>query len=230
MDNNLLVGKSLYKEYEFGKSVKVFAVNGIDIDIKRGEFLSLLGRSGSGKTTLLQLLSGIVSPTRGQVFYDKKELSVMREKERALFRNQNIGFVFQSFYVEKKFSAFDNVLFPLLITNTSKIERKERVENVMEMVGLSDRMMHKPIEMSGGELQRLCIARALVNDPDIIFADEPTGQLDSQTALQIMKLFEKLNEYGKTMVMVTHNEVDAMQYSSRIIRINDGKVVDEVVL
>ena len=230
MGNNILVGKELSKEFEQGKGVKVSVINKVDIDIKKGEFVSFLGRSGSGKTTLIQLLSGLLLPTKGEVFFDGKKLSAMKEKERALFRNKNIGFIFQSFYVEKKFSAYDNVLFPLLITELTETEKKERVEKAIEMVGITHRMLHRPTEMSGGELQRLCIARALVNEPDVIFADEPTGQLDSQTAEKIMELFQKLNEYGKTIVLVTHNEADAVQYSNRVVHISDGKIIDGVII
>ncbi len=228
MESNILVGKELCKEYKRGKRNNVHVINNVNIEIKKGEFISILGRSGSGKTTLIQLLSGLLLPTKGEVLFDGKQLSSMREKERARFRNKNIGFVFQSFYIEKNFNAYDNVLFPLLITDLSNAERKERVEQAIEMVDLKNRITHRPTEMSGGEIQRLCIARAIVNEPDIIFADEPTGQLDSQTSKCIMELFKKLNECGKTLVMVTHNEKDAMEYSDNVVRICDGKIIGKM--
>lgn len=225
---NIIIGTNLVKEYEMNKNANLRIIKDINIEIKKGEFLAILGRSGSGKTTLINMLSGLISPTEGTIVVNNTDITHMNEKQKATFRNKEMGFVFQSFYVEKKFSAYDNVLFPLLVTKLTKTEMKDRVEHAMETVGLHNRMKHKPSEMSGGELQRLCIARAIVNEPDILFADEPTGQLDSVTAEHIMKLFMELKEAGKTIIMVTHSEKDASVYSNRIIRINDGKILNEV--
>lgn len=217
---------NLVKEYEINKERRLRVINDISLEIEKGEFISVLGRSGSGKSTLLNLLGGLLEPTQGSIFVNGQELTKMNDKQRAFYRNREMGFVFQSFFVEKKFTAFDNVMFPLLVTKLSGREMKERTEHALETVGLADRKNHKPMELSGGEIQRLCIARAIVNNPAILFADEPTGQLDSVTSETIMTLFSKLNEDGKTIVMVTHNEKDAETYSNRIIKISDGKIVE----
>ena len=223
---HIIEAKGLIKKYELNKKHSVCVINEMDVAIEKGEFVSVLGRSGSGKTTLLHMLGGLIVPTKGEIRVNGKELTKMNDRERAMFRNKEMGFVFQSFYVEKRFNAYDNVMFPLLVTNMSRHEMRERVEQAMEIVGLTDRKDHRPTELSGGEIQRLCIARAIVNNPGILFADEPTGQLDSLTGGMIMELFGKLNEAGKTIVMVTHNEKDAKEFSRKIIRIKDGKLVE----
>ena len=228
MSNIAISVDNLYKEYIVNKDVHIPVINGINLEIQEGEFLAIVGRSGSGKSTLMQLMSGILVPTKGDIYYKGKNINILNSKERARFRNREIGFIFQSFFVEKNLTAYENVEIPLLLQEKNKHQRKQKIEEALKVVGLEKRMKHKPVELSGGEIQRLCTARALVTNPSIIFADEPTGQLDSTTAEEIMKLFLKLKQDNKTIIMVTHNEEDAKKYADRIIRIQDGKICCEI--
>ncbi|MCR5584617.1 MAG: ABC transporter ATP-binding protein [Lachnospiraceae bacterium] len=228
MENKIIIRtENLHKDFILNKESKVSAIGGIDLNIEQGEFVAIVGRSGSGKSTLMQLLSGIILPTQGDVYYRNTNLNKLSNKERAAFRNKEIGFVFQSFFVEKNLTAYENVEIPLLIQDIDKKERERRIELALSQVGLSKRKDHKPREMSGGEIQRVCIARAMVTDPEVIFADEPTGQLDFATSEIIMELFTKMKNENKTVIMVTHNETDARKYADRLIRIQDGKITSE---
>ena len=228
MDNRVILSlDNIFKEYQKNKDNRVSVINGISLNIYRGEFLAIVGRSGSGKTTLMQIMSGLLAPSSGQVYYNGENINGLSEKEKAKFRNEKMGFVFQNFFVEKNFTAFENIELPLLLKNYSKAERQQKITKVLELVELEHRKEHTPKEMSGGETQRLCIARALVNEPEIIFADEPTGQLDFSTSQNIMRIFTELKKQDKTIVMVTHNEEDAKKYADRIVRICDGRICEE---
>lgn len=228
MDNRVILSlDNIFKEYQKNKDNRVSVINGISLNIYRGEFLAIVGRSGSGKTTLMQIMSGLLAPSSGQVYYNGENINGLSEKEKAKFRNEKMVFVFQNFFVEKNFTAFENIELPLLLKNYSKEERQQKITKVLELVELEHRKEHTPKEMSGGETQRLCIARALVNEPEIIFADEPTGQLDFSTSQNIMRIFTELKKQDKTIVMVTHNEEDAKKYADRIVRICDGRICEE---
>lgn len=228
MDNRVILSlDNIFKEYQKNKDNRVSVINGISLNVYRGEFLAIVGRSGSGKTTLMQIMSGLLAPSSGQVYYNGENINSLSEKEKAKFRNEKMGFVFQNFFVEKNFTAFENIELPLLLKNYSKEERQQKITKVLKLVELEHRKEHTPKEMSGGETQRLCIARALVNEPEIIFADEPTGQLDFSTSQNIMKIFTELKKQDKTIVMVTHNEEDAKKYADRIVRICDGRICEE---
>jgi len=210
------------KTYKMGKEV-VTALNNITVKINDGEFVAIVGPSGSGKSTLMHLVGGLDTPTSGSIFVDGQDISKFKDKDMAKYRNQTIGFVFQAFNLENTQTALENVMMPLIFAGISSKERKEKARKSLEMVGLGDKVKHKPNEMSGGQRQRVSIARALVNKPQIIFADEPTGNLDSKNGELIMKLLNDLNEKGYTIIMVTHNEDEAKK-AKRIITIKDGEI------
>ena len=216
------------KVYDTGK-VKVEALKGIDLEIHKGEMVAIVGPSGSGKSTLMNLIGCLDTPTKGRYWLNGKLVSDMDDDELAHIRNKEIGFVFQTFNLLARATALHNVELPLVYSGVSSKERVERAKKALAMVELSDRMHHKPNELSGGQRQRVAIARALVNNPSIILADEPTGNLDSQTGVEIMKLFDKLHSEGNTIILVTH-ERDIAGYAHRIISIRDGKIaLDERV-
>ncbi|WP_026883472.1 ABC transporter ATP-binding protein [Clostridium akagii] len=210
------------KTYKMGKEV-VTALNNVTVKINDGEFVAIVGPSGSGKSTLMHLVGGLDTPTLGSIFVDGQDISKFKDKDMAKYRNQTIGFVFQAFNLENTQTALENVMMPLIFAGISSKERKEKARKSLEMVGLGDKVKHKPNEMSGGQRQRVSIARALVNKPQIIFADEPTGNLDSKNGELIMKLLNDLNEKGYTIIMVTHNEDEAKK-AKRIITIKDGEI------
>lgn len=214
--------KNVSKVYKMGKE-RVTALDDVSLKINDGEFVAIVGPSGSGKSTLMHLVGGLDTPTTGSVYIDNKDISKLRDKEMSKYRNETIGFVFQSFNLENTQTALENVMMPLIFAGVSGKERKEKAKKALEMVGLGDKMKHKPTEMSGGQRQRVSIARALVNEPQIIFADEPTGNLDSKNGELIMKLLNDLNSRGYTIIMVTHNMEEAKK-SKRVIKIKDGQV------
>ena len=212
----------LWKTYTMGDQT-IHAVSGVDIEIKRGEYVAIMGPSGSGKSTLMNLIGCLDTPTKGQYFINGNLVSEMTDDELARIRNKEIGFVFQTFNLLPRATALHNVELPLIYAGMSSAERLERAKQAMRQVDLEQRMMHKPNELSGGQRQRVAVARALVNNPSILLADEPTGNLDTATGNEIMALFERLHEQGNTIILVTH-EHDIAQHAWRIIHIRDGKI------
>ena len=219
----ILRGLNLYKEYKMGDSVSC-VLNDVSLRVNEGEYLAICGASGSGKSTLLNILGLIDLPTKGKVFWEGRDVSDYPDNRRTCLRNQKIGYVFQSFYLEPHYTSYQNVEMPLIIAGIPKKERKERIEKALETVGLSDRMKNKAGTLSGGEQQRVCIARALVNQPSVILADEPCGNLDSDNTESVLELFDRLHEEGKTIIMVTHSREDALR-AERIISMRDGKII-----
>ena len=218
--------ENLTKDYETGTQV-VSALKGINLSVEKGEFLSIMGPSGSGKTTLMNIIGCLDSPTNGSYFLNDKSVSKLDDDELAKIRNEEIGFVFQSFHLLARNTAFDNVMLPLKYAGVSKEEATKRSNNVLDLVGLSSRSKHTPAELSGGQQQRVAIARALVNEPSILFADEPTGNLDSKTGQDVMKIFKDLNKNGQTIILITHEDSIAKQ-SNRIITIMDGLIKSDL--
>ena len=215
----------LTKEYDVG-SQKVKALDGIDLSVEKGEFISIMGPSGSGKTTLMNIIGCLDTPSGGSYHLNGKSVSDLSEDELANIRNEEIGFVFQSFHLLARNSAFDNVMLPLKYAGIEKSNQIIRGKEVLSQVGLESRVDHQPSELSGGQQQRVAIARALVNNPSILFADEPTGNLDSQTGHDVMELFHNLHKQGQTIILITHeNEVAAE--AQRIIFIKDGLIGSE---
>jgi putative ABC transport system ATP-binding protein len=212
----------LWKTYVMGDQ-EINAVAGIDITIRRGEYVAIMGPSGSGKSTLMNLIGCLDTPTRGQYYINGRLVSEMSDDELAHIRNKEIGFVFQTFNLLARATSLHNVELPLIYAGLPAHERLERAKQALRHVDLEPRMYHKPSELSGGQRQRVAIARALVNNPSILLADEPTGNLDSATGVEIMGLFDRLHRQGNTIVLVTH-EHDIAQYAHRVIHIRDGKV------
>ncbi|MFZ2900038.1 MAG: ABC transporter ATP-binding protein [Saprospiraceae bacterium] len=214
--------RDLKKMYVMGATV-VHALRTISLNIYRNEFVALMGPSGSGKSTLMNLIGCLDTPTSGTYMLNGNNVSAMDDAQLAEIRNKEIGFVFQTFNLLPRLSALENVALPLVYAGMGKSQRHERAAQVLEEVGLADRMDHKPNELSGGQRQRVAIARALVNNPSIILADEPTGNLDTRTSFEIMDIFEKLHQEGNTIIIVTH-EADISEHAHRIIRLRDGMV------
>ena len=218
----LISTQNLEKKYQVGSEI-VFALKGINLSVKKGEFLLIMGPSGSGKTTLMNIIGCLDSPSSGSYMLNNKTVSDLSDDELAKIRNSEIGFVFQSFHLLARNTALDNVMLPLKYAGKQKAEAITLAKDVLGQVGLSDRYSHSPSELSGGQQQRVAIARALVNKPSILFADEPTGNLDSKTGSEIMKLFKKLNEEGQTIILITHEDEIAKK-SKRVITIMDGLI------
>lgn len=205
----------------------VYVLKGIDLTIKKGEYVALMGPSGSGKSTLMNLLGCLDTPTSGDYILNGKNVSQMHDDELADIRNKEIGFVFQTFNLLPRTTALDNVALPMIYAGYSKTERQARAKEVLTQVNLSDRMDHQPNQLSGGQRQRVAIARALVNKPSIILADEPTGNLDSKTSVEIMNLFGDIHKNGNTVILVTHEE-EIASYAHRVIRLRDGMIESDV--
>ena len=218
--------KNISKRYVMGTEV-VDALKSISITIEKGEYVAFMGPSGSGKSTLMNIIGCLDSPTSGTYVLNNKDVSAMSEGELADVRNKEIGFVFQTFNLLPRQSSLENVALPLIYAGFNKRDRTERAQQVLQSVGLGERSMHKPNELSGGQRQRVAVARALVNNPSILLADEPTGNLDTRTSYEIMGLFEEIHAKGNTIIMVTHEE-DIANYAHRIIRLRDGLIESDI--
>lgn len=224
----MIILKDIVKIYKTG-DIDLKALSGINLTVKDGEFVSIMGPSGSGKSTMMNILGCLDTATSGEFFLDDLNINQAREDELAEIRNRKIGFVFQSFNLLSRTTALENVELPMLYNGVSARERRSRALKALTAVGLSERIHHKPNELSGGQQQRVAIARALVNNPVIIMADEPTGNLDSKSSIEIMNVFQQLNDMGITIVLVTH-EPDIARYSKRIIHFKDGYIdYDEII-
>jgi len=213
--------ENVWKIYQVG-DVQVEALRGITLSINLGEFVAITGPSGSGKSTMMNMVGALDVPTKGAIYLDGKDISKLYESDLAEIRGKKIGFVFQQFNLIPNMTALENVMLPLEFQDAK--DAKERAIKVLEMVGLKDRMYHKPKELSGGQQQRVAIARALANDPEVILADEPTGNLDSKIGKEIMELFKKLHNQGKTIVLITH-DIDLANFGERVIKLVDGKII-----
>lgn len=224
MMNEIVFMKDIYKSYYLGDE-EIEVLKNINLTVKKGEFVSVLGPSGSGKTTLMNIIGCLDTPTSGKYILCGKDISEMDDVELAGIRNREIGFVFQNFFLLPRLTAIQNVELPLIYSNIPQKERREKAADMLDRVGLADKMNHLPNQLSGGQQQRVAIARALVTEPSIILADEPTGALDQKTGTGIIEYFEKLNEEGKTIIMITH-DINVAAHAKRTVRILDGKLTD----
>ena len=227
MKEALIKITDLKRNFVLGEEI-VYVLKGIDLEIGKGEYVALMGPSGSGKSTLMNLLGCLDTPTSGQYILNGKQVSKMQDDELAGIRNKEIGFVFQTFNLLPRTTALDNVALPMIYAGYSKTDRRVRAAEVLTQVNLTDRMDHEPNQLSGGQRQRVAIARALVNKPSIILADEPTGNLDSKTSLEIMDLFDEIHKNGNTVILVTHEE-EIAEYANRIIRLRDGMIESDTI-
>ncbi len=224
---NMISIRDLTKNYYIG-TIVVKALNSVSVDIKRNEYVAIMGPSGSGKSTLMNIIGCLDTPSGGQYILNNTDVSKLIDNQLAEIRNKEIGFVFQTFNLLPRYTAFENVMLPLVYAGMPKIKRISRAEEVIESVGLADRANHRPNELSGGQKQRVAVARALINNPSIILADEPTGNLDSRTAIDIMNLFYEIHQQGNTIILVTHEE-DIAQHAHRIIRLRDGRIESDTI-
>ncbi|GJM16455.1 MAG: macrolide ABC transporter ATP-binding protein [Thermodesulfobacteriota bacterium] len=224
--NNLVIEvKDIHKTYDLG-DIKVKALKGISLEIENGDFVSIMGASGSGKSTFMNIIGCLDKPTSGEYYLDNNQVSSMESDELAEIRNIKIGFVFQSFNLLARTTAIENVELPMIYNNTDSKKRSELANEAILKVGLDGREHHFPSQLSGGQQQRVAIARAIVNNPSIILADEPTGNLDSQTSMEIMEIFKDLNRQGKTIIMITH-EQDIAGYAQRVVTFKDGYITED---
>tara|TARA_B100000953_G_scaffold292928_1_gene280711 strand:- start:1111 stop:1800 length:690 start_codon:yes stop_codon:yes gene_type:complete len=227
VENTIISSENLSRHFKVG-TVAINALNDVSFSIKKNEFVALMGASGSGKSTLMNLIGCLDSATSGSYNLNGTNVKEMDENSLANIRNKEIGFIFQTFNLLPRYTALENVILPLIYAGIKKGEREIMAKKALENVGLCDRMTHKPNELSGGQRQRVAIARALVNNPSIILADEPTGNLDSETSIEIMKLFKEIHQKGNTIIVVTHEE-DIAKYAGRIIRLKDGIIESDTL-
>lgn len=227
MAKEILTMKNIVKEYVMGDEISR-VLKGIDLTVEEGEFLAVLGPSGSGKSTLMNIIGCLDVPTSGEYILSGRKIADQDEKSLAHIRSKEIGFIFQSFHLLQRQTALENVELPMIYANVKEKERKQRAMEVLEKVGLKDKMDHYPNQMSGGQQQRVAIARSIVNNPTILLADEPTGALDQKTGAQVMELFHELNDEGRCIIMITH-DVHIAQHARRIVRILDGNISEGVV-
>ena len=218
---------SVHKSYDLGET-SVHALRGVTFSIEKGEFVSIMGPSGSGKSTLMNIVGCLDTPSKGTYLLNQRDVGKLDEEQLAGIRNQEIGFIFQQFHLLPRSTALENVALPLKYASVQRAEQLSRAEEVLNKVGLSDRLSHKPTELSGGEQQRVAIARALVNSPSILFADEPTGNLDSKTGKEVLEIFKELNGKGQTIVVITHEKEIAKQ-SQRTLTIKDGEIESDSI-
>lgn len=228
LPNNALISlEGIQRLYSMGDET-IYALRGIDLQIKRNEYVALMGPSGSGKSTLMNLIGCLDSPSSGSYWLNGQDVAGLSDNRLAEIRNREIGFVFQTFNLLPRLTALDNVALPLVYAGVSELERRERAHDVLKQVGLQDRVGHRPNELSGGQRQRVALARALVNKPSLILADEPTGNLDSKTSVEIMEMFASIHALGNTIVVVTHEE-DIARHAHRMVRLKDGRIESDAL-
>jgi putative ABC transport system ATP-binding protein len=226
MSESLIQIKNVWKKYEMGKAEPLIVLKDINLEIKRNEFVAITGPSGSGKSTMMNMVGALDKPSFGAIYLKEKNISDMSESSLAFLRGQTIGFIFQQFHLLPTLTALENVTLPMEIIGMPEKESKERAEKLLSMLGLGDRINHKPNQLSGGQQQRVAIARSLANDPEIILADEPTGNLDSRTGKFVMDFLGKMHEEGKTIVLITH-DIEIVNYAKRVVHIKDGMIEKE---
>ncbi|NBY30251.1 MAG: ABC transporter ATP-binding protein [Sphingobacteriia bacterium] len=228
LPNNALISlEGIQRLYSMGDET-IYALRGIDLQIKRNEYVALMGPSGSGKSTLMNLIGCLDSPSSGSYWLNGQDVAGLSDNRLAEIRNREIGFVFQTFNLLPRLTALDNVALPLVYAGVTELERRERAHDVLKQVGLQDRVGHRPNELSGGQRQRVALARALVNKPSLILADEPTGNLDSKTSVEIMEMFASIHALGNTIVLVTHEE-DIARHAHRMVRLKDGRIESDAL-
>ena len=223
MKQTIIELKNVHKDYEIGNTI-ISAVEAVDLKINHGDFIAIVGPSGSGKSTMMNLIGALDLATEGDIFLDNINIEHLHESELAQLRGKKIGFVFQTFNLIPTLTALENVMLPMIFQNVELEERKERATKLLSDLGLGERLKHLPSELSGGERQRVALARALANDPEVILADEPTGNLDSKRSEEIAKMFVKLSKQGKTVILVTH-DMDIAKYANKIYKLKDGRIV-----
>jgi len=224
MEKNIIELRDVSKIYKMGET-EINALSEVNLKIQKGDFLAIVGPSGSGKSTMMNLVGALDLSSKGSIFLDGQNIEELSESDLAQIRGKKIGFVFQTFNLVPTLNAIENIALPMIFHGIKKEERMKRAEEILKEVGLTNRRNHLPKELSGGERQRIAVGRALANDPDVILADEPTGNLDTKTGFEIMKIFTELNKKGKTIILVTHN-LDLVNYVQKVLKISDGRIVE----